>query len=28
MASFLETQPYIFAAFTEDEIRAAARTLR
>jgi hypothetical protein len=28
MASFLETQPYIFAAFTEDEIRAAARSPR
>jgi hypothetical protein len=28
MAAFLETQPYIFAAFTEDEIRAAAKSLR
>ena len=28
MASFLEAQPYMFAAFTEDEVRAAARSLR
>ena len=28
LAAFLETQPYVFAVFTEDEIRNASRTLK
>jgi Type I phosphodiesterase / nucleotide pyrophosphatase len=28
LAAFLETQPYIFAAFTEEEIRRTSRSLR